>query len=420
MIKIVDASSLNLADHIRAGDALTWGQASSEPLTLIDLLIEQRADIGKISAFIGLSLTHTLKPEHTDFISLSSYGALGTTTKLVAAGVMELLPCHYSSVPNLIDSGRLPVDVVFIQISEPGPDGTHSLGFCNDYLKNAMNKARLVIAEINAHVPWSRMDAPLDEARIDFAITTDRQPPTVTVPPPGDIDQKIAAHVASVIEDGATLQYGVGSIPAAILNALGHHKDLGLHSGLITEEVIDLVENGVITNARKAVHTGISVGAIAIGGPRLKDFLHDNASFEMHPSSTTHGPATLSQIDNLVAMNSALEVDLYGQINAEQVGDRYLGAIGGQVDFMHAATTAANGISLIAMPASLGKSGGSRIAAKLGGPFVTTARTDVDMVITEYGIADLRGKTLVARARSIIDIALPEHRNELSSHLQSL
>jgi acyl-CoA hydrolase len=417
MIKTVAIDDLNLAEHIRPGDAIIWGQASSEPLDLIDLLIKQRADIGKVSAFVGLSLTRTLQPEHCDFISLSSYGALGTNSKLAAAGVLDFIPCHYSSVPNLIDSGRLALDVVFVQISPPGPDGSHSLGFCNDYMKNAMRQARLVIAEINSQVPWSRMDGPLDESRIDFAVNSDRVPPGIQVPEPGEAELKIAANVASVIEDGSTLQYGVGAIPAAILNALGGHKDLGLHSGLITEEVIDLVESGVITNSRKAVHTGISVGAIAIGGPRLKDFLHDNPTFEMHPSSTTHGPATLSQIDNLIAMNSALEVDLYGQVNAEQVGDRYLGAIGGQVDFMHAATTAANGISMIAMPASLGKSGGSRITHKLGGPFVTTARTDVDMVITEFGIADLRGKTLDARARSIIDIALPEHRDELAAHL---
>jgi acyl-CoA hydrolase len=417
MIKIIDQQDLNLADHIRAGDKIIWGQASAEPLDLIDLLIAQRSSIGKVSAFVGLSLTRTLQPEHTDYISLTSYGALGTNTKLAAAGVLKLLPCHYSSVPNLIDSGRLPIDVTFVQISEPGPDGSHSLGYCNDYMKNAINHARLVIAEINSNVPWTHMDTPLDEDKIDFAIRSDRQPPGVQVPAPAEVDLKIAALVASVIEDGATLQYGVGSIPAAILNALGGHKDLGLHSGLITDEIIDLVENGVITNARKAVHTGISVGAIAIAGPRLKDFLHLNADFQMHPSSTTHGPAFLSQIDNLVAMNSALEVDIYGQVNAEQVGDRYLGAIGGQVDFMHAATTAPYGISMIAMPASLGKSGGSRITAKLGGPFVTTARTDVDMVITEFGIADLRGKTLEERARSIIDIALPEHREALATHL---
>ncbi len=418
MMKIVDPHALDLAAYIREGDTLTWGQASAEPLSLVDMLIEQRAAIGKVNAFIGLTLTDTLKPEHADFISPTSYGALGTTSKLLTAGVLDLLPCHYSAVPKLIRKGRLPIDVVFVQLSPAGPDGTHSLGFCNDYLKDAMAKARVVIAEINEHVPWSRMDAPLDADLIDIAITTDRLPPSLEVPEPGEVEQRIAAYIAGVIEDGATLQYGVGSIPAAILKSLSGHKDMGLHSGLITEEIIDLVESGVITNARKAVHTGVSVGAISIGGPRLKDFLHDNPAIEMHPSSTTHGPATLSRIDNLIAINSALEVDLLGQVNAEQIGERYLGAIGGQVDFMHAATTSENGISMIAMPASLGKSGASRITAKLGGPIITTCRTDVDMVVTEFGIADLRGKTIGERARSLIDIALPEYRDELAASLR--
>jgi acyl-CoA hydrolase len=418
MIRIVEHQDLDLSQYIQPGDTVTWGQASSEPLSLIELLIEQRAAIGKVNAFIGLSLSRTLQPEHTDFISLSSYGALGTNGKLAAAGVLNFIPCHYSSVPNLIDSGRLPIDVLFVQVSPPGPDGTHSLGFCNDYLKNAMRKARVVIAEINNHVPWSHMDAPLEEDRIDFAVISDREPPTIQVPEPGEVEQAIAQHVASVIEDGATLQYGVGSIPAAILKALGGHKDLGLHSGLVTEELIDLVETGVITNSRKTIFQGISVGAIAIGGPRLKNFLHDNAAFQMHPSSTTHGPAFLGQIDNLVAMNSALEVDIYGQVNAEQVGDRYLGAIGGQVDYMHAATTAANGISLIAMPSTSGKAGNSRIVPQISGPFITTARTDVDMVITEHGIADLRGKTLPQRATALIDIAPPDHRDNLTANLK--
>jgi len=413
MIRIVDIDELDLTQHIRPGDALTWGQATCEPLSLIEKLVEQRRNIGRISAFFGMSLARTLQTEHTDYISLSSYGALGTNIHLVDADALDLLPCHYSSIPTLIDNGHLPVDVAFVQLSPPGPDGSHSLGFGNDHLKAAINKARVVIAEINSHVPWSRMDAPLNEDRIDFAIVSDRPLPEFRVPEPGPVEQMIAAHVASVIKDGATLQYGIGSIPAAIMQTLGEHKDLGLHSGLITEDIIDLVEQGVINNACKAVHRGISIGTLAIGGSRLGDFLHNNPTFEMHPSTITHGPATLSRLDNLVAINSALEVDLYGQVNAEQIGDRYLGAIGGQVDFMHAATTAANGLSLIAMPSTSVKTGASRITARLNGPFVTTCRTDVDMVITEHGIADLRGKTLDARTTSLISIAAPEHRDAL-------
>jgi len=413
MIKIISENTLDLSEHIRPGDLVTWGQASGEPLTLVDKLLEQRAAIGKFKAFVGLSLTGNIKPEHADFISCISYGALGSNAKLAAAGALEFIPCHYSSVPTIIRQGQLPIDVVLVQISPPGPDGTHSLGFCNDYLPIAMRRARLVIAEINENVPWSRMETPLDEDQIDFAIVTDRETASMQVPEPREVEQQIAQHVASVVEDGTTLQWGVGSIPSALLKAMSGHRRMGVHSGLITEDLIDLVECGAVTNENKGVHRGISVGAIAIGGPRLRDFMHDNPDFQIHESTVTHGTPTLGQIDNLIALNSALEVDLFGQVNAEQVGDRYLGAIGGQVDFMHAATVAANGLSIIAMPASLGKSGASRITTRLNGPFVTTCRTDVDMVITEFGIADLRGKTLNQRARSLIEIALPDQRDQL-------
>jgi len=417
MLKIVSADTLELADYIRSGDMITWGQGTAEPLGLINRLVDQRHTIGNVGVFIGLSLADLFRPEHTDFITFTSYGALGTNSRLGAAGALRLIPCNYSAVPRLIESGRLAVDVVFVQISPAGPDGTHSLGFCNDYLPVAMKNARVVIAEINPHVPWTHLDAPLDENNIDFAIESDIEPPPLGVAAPGDVEDRIAAHIAAVVEDGATLQYGIGSIPAAMLKALSGHRDLGLHSGLVTEEIIDLIESGVITNARKAVYPGVSVGAVAMGGARLKNFLHDNPAFQLHQNETTHGARTLSQIDNLVSINSALEVDLYGQVNAEQIGERYVGAIGGQVDYMHAAAASRHGLSVIALPASLGKSGRSRITESLNGPIITTSRTSVDMVITEFGIADLRGRSLEERARSLIDIAPPEHRDQLSAGL---
>ncbi|MEH6476588.1 MAG: acetyl-CoA hydrolase/transferase C-terminal domain-containing protein [Sneathiella sp.] len=412
MLKTISKERLDLASYIRPGDNLIWGQGSAEPLTLIQHLLDQRSSIGKISAFVGISLSDILHPDHSDYISFSSYGTLGTTGRLRKAGKLDLLPCHYSALPNLIESGRRPVDVAFIQLSPPGPDGTHSLGFCNDFLPVAMKKARIVIAEINSNVPWTHADHPIDPGQIDIAIETDRPVPTLPSPKLRDTDRKIADHVASVIENGATLQYGIGAIPAALLESLSGHADLGLHSGLITEGIIDLIETGVITNAKKAVYPGISVGAVAIGGNRLKDFLHANDSFLFHQSSFTHGARTLSQIDNLVGVNSALEVDVFGQINAEQIGDTYLGAIGGQVDFMHAAQTNANGLSIIALPAT-NKNGSSRIVSKLSGPFVTTCRSDVDIIVTEFGIADLRGLTEQDRIKSIKKIAAPNHQDNL-------
>ena len=413
MLKTVDVNSLELPDYIRAGDRITWGQGTAEPLTLIQKLVDQRAAIGRCEVFLGMSFVETFSPEHFDFINLMSYGALGTNAKYALSGEMELLPCNYSAIPNLIASSHFPVEVVFVQISPPGPDGSHSFGFCNDYLPAAIAKARVVIAEINANVPWVYQDVPFDETKVTLAIETTDPLSPYCLAEPGLVETQIAEHVASRVEDRATLQYGIGSIPVAVLRALKGHRELGLHSGLISEEVVDLVEAGVITNAFKPVYPGKSIGAVSFGGVKLKMCLHANPSFEMHQSASTHGAATLSQINNLVSVNSALEVDLYGQVNAEQIEDRYLGAIGGQVDFMHAASNHAAGLSIIAMPAGLGNSRRSRITDKLSGPLVTTPRTDVDLVITEFGVADLRGKNNDARAKALIEIALPEYRDQL-------
>lgn len=409
----INPHRLVLSDYIRSSDLVTWGQAMAEPRCLIDKYLEQRHDIGPTRAFVGLTLTDDLQAQHTDVISLLSYGALGGLAPLYNAGLVDMVPCRYSALPGLMRQGILRPDVVFIQISPAGPDGTHSLGWCNDVLPTAIRHARVVLAEINPTVPWVRMDAPLDETRITATITSDAPLPQFTAPNPGPVETRIAQHLAAYIPDEATLQYGFGAIPSAILNALRDHRDLGLHSGLVTDEIVDLAQSGALTNRKKAIRRGVGVGAVAIGGQKLAAFIQDNPEFNMVQTSETHGAAQLAQLDNLVAINSALQVDLLGQVNAEQVGNRYLGAIGGQPDFMHAATGAENGLSVIAMPASTPKGDRGRIAATLSGPQVTTARSDVDLVVTEHGVADLRGKTQQARAMALIAIAAPQHQHDL-------
>jgi len=410
----IDAGSLKLSDHIRPGDLVTWGQAMAEPLELISAYLDQRHEIGSTRAFVGLSLSGILQPEHTDRVSLMSYGALGTLRPLVSKGHAQIIPCRYSSIPALMRQGLLKSDVMFVQLSPPGPDGTHSLGWSNDFLPAAMANARVVLAEINPAVPWVKMDTPLDEGLISHAIYSERPLPRLPASNPGDVEHRIAAHLADYIFDGATLQYGIGAIPAAILSALKSHKDLGLHSGLVTEEIVDLAECGALTNTQKAVYPGVSVGAIAIGGQKLADYIADEKNYLSCQTDITHGGATLSKLVNLVAINSALEVDLSGQVNAEQVGDRYLGAIGGQPDYMHAATHAPKGLSIIALPSTSGRDGTrSRIVSRLSGPYVTTPRSDVDLVVTENGVADLRGLDEAARTTALIAIAAPAHRETL-------
>ncbi|MEX2520051.1 MAG: acetyl-CoA hydrolase/transferase C-terminal domain-containing protein [Paracoccaceae bacterium] len=402
------------ARFIRAGDGLIWGQACAEPVSLVSAVARDRALIGPVSAFVGLSLSDALAPEHTDVISVSSYGAMGTTARLMKAGALAIRPCLYSALPGLIETGAIPADVVLIQVSPPGPDGTHSLGMCADLLPAAMRRARVVIAEINSNVPWTRMAAPLDESRIAFTTISDAPLPELAPRPPGEVERRIAAHAAAEIPERATLQYGIGAVPVAILDALGGHRDLGIHSGLATDQLVDLVEAGAVTNARKRTHAGISIVGTVIGGAKIRRFLHDNPAVELHPIESTHGPAALAALGNLVAINSALEVDIRGQANAEVAGARYLGGIGGQVDYMTAASSQAQGISIIAMPSTDAKSGRSRIVSTLEGRLVTTSRAAVDMVITEHGAADLRGATEAGAARALIAIAAPEHREALA------
>lgn len=417
-MEIRSRQELALADYIRPGDCVYWGEGSGEPTALVEQLVAQRAALGGISVFLGMNVSGLMQPEYADHLKFRSYGALVTVARLQKAGVLTLMPCNYSALPRLIRSNKLAIDVAMVQLSPPGPDGTHSLGLSNAAMPAAIEKARVVIAEINSQVPWTHTDYQLDPSCITVAIESDQPPPEMPVPTPGDADRAIGRHLAALVPNGATLQYGIGGIPTALLSELGNHQHLGLHTGLFTDPIVDLVESGVIDNSRKPTLPGVSVAAFAIGSERLRRFLHNNASISVRQLDSTHGAASLSQIDNLVAINSALEVDLFGQVNAEQVGSRYVGTIGGQVDFMHAASTSENGFSVIALPSVIPGKQTSRITAKLNGPFVTTARADVDIVVTEHGVADLRGLSVAERVQQMIRIAAPEHRDALTAAAQ--
>jgi len=408
-----DLETVRLATLLRPGDGVVWGQALATPAGLVRRLIDEAGRIGHLSAFIGVALGDALDAAIGTGLAFSSFGAMHAARRLHKAGMLDVIPMLYSAVPKALAAGRIPCDVALVQLSPPGPDGSHSLGFCNDFLPYAIAGARLVIGEVNSHVPWTRMDRPLDLSRFDIIVESDEAPPWQTAPVPGAAEEAIAARLAALIDDGATLQYGIGAVPTAMLRALSSHRDLGIHSGLLTDELVELVRQGAVTNARKEVLPGRTIGGVAIGSPRLRDFLHDNPAVELHPIATTHGAGTLSRLSRLVAVNSALEVDIHGQINAEMLGSRYVGGIGGQLDYMHAAAAAERGLSVIALPSTTRPSGASRIVPALSGHCVTTCRSAVDVVVTEHGVADLRGRSQEQRARDIIAIADPAHRDAL-------
>lgn len=398
---------------VRPGDTLWWGQATAEPLTLTRALVRHRhalAQGGRLRVFVGLGASDTLQPGHADTIDFFGYAAGGPHRCLTEAGVLDILPCHYSQLPGLIRSGVLLAEVVLLQVSPPDEQGRHSLGLAQEYLPAAIERARVVIGEINPAIPWTHGGLHLQAS--DFALLVDAEHPPLdqSRSAPGPVEQAIARHVAALVEDGATLQLGVGNLPEAVLAALHGHRDLGLHSGAVGDGIAGLAEAGVLTNARKSLDTGVGIGGILMGSERLRRWAHRNPALQLRGTGYTHDPEVLAASHKLAAINSAIEVDLTGQINAEVAAGVYVGAVGGAVDFLRGAARSRGGLPIVALPATA--RGKSRIVAQLNGP-VSTPRSDAGLIVTEHGVADLRGQTLSRRVRRLIDIAAPEHREDL-------
>ena len=401
----------DLSAYIRPGDTVLWGQASAEPLGLTRALVAQRHRLGRPRLFLGIGQSGVLKPEHAEAFELLSYCGSGSNRALAAAGVLDILPVHYSQLPVLMRSGALRIDVVMLQVSPPDEQGRHSLGLANEYLLAALDSARVVLAEVNEQVPWTYGARCLRADEMHLRVSASYAPPAAAAPRIGPLEQAIARHVAEWIEDGATLQTGVGAIPEAVLTALGDRRDLGLHSGAIGDGVAALSEAGVITNALKTIDRGISIAGVLMGSARLHRLAHRNPRLQLRSTEYTHDAAVIASIDRFVAINSAIEVDLSGQVNAEVADGVYVGAVGGALDFMRGAQRSRGGLAIVALPSAAGSR--SRIVATLSGP-VSTPRSDAGLIVTEHGVADLRGLSLSARIDRLIAIADPQHRDALA------
>ena len=407
-----DAAGLDLSKFLRPGDRIVWGQACGEPTTLIEALIEQAEAIGGISAFAATSFSGLLDGAAAEKFAIGSMGAIGALRALTAAHRLSILPCHVSQVGPMIEQGLIGCDVAFVQVSPPDAAGRHSYGLINDFIHTAVAKARVVIAEVNERVPFTHGDVALSADCIDCAVQVARTPVEVFPARIDETDQAIARNVAQYIGDGAILQVGIGAVPDAMLRLLHDRRDLGVHSGMLGDAIVDLVEAGVVTNSQKPFDAGVSVTTALIGTQRLYDFAHRNPLVSVRTSAYTHDAGLLSRLPKLLAINSAIEVDVTGQVNAEQSGAQYLGGTGGQGDFVRAGSRSAGGHSIIALPATAKRGELSRITAQLSGP-VTTARSDVDVIVTEFGAAELKGQTLAERTRRLIAIAHPTFREAL-------
>lgn len=409
------AQRIDFLDWLRADDLVVFGQGCSEPTTLLRRLLEQgeslQRSLGKVRLFVTGSYSGLIQPGHSDYFDFLSYGAFGICSTLAGTGHLGLYPVLYSRLPTLLGT-ELKADVVLLQLSAPDARNRYSLGIANDFQLDVARRARVVIAEVNRQVPFSPSALVPDDLRIDHMIWTDEAPVEVPAPVPDEMSMRIAAHVAPLIPDGATLQMGMGSLMSAICQALSEHRDLGVHGGILTDGLAELMRQGVVTNALKGSHVGKSVVGSLLGSRRLFEFAHNNEDVCLVSTDVTHGQAWLSRQRRFCSINSAVEIDLTGQVNAEVANGKYVGAVGGQPEYVRAAAQSEGGLSVIALPSTAARGKVSRIVSQLSGP-VTTARSDIDCVVTEWGAARLRGLTLRQRALAMVGVAHPSHRDDL-------
>ena len=337
----------------------------------------------------------------------------------VNEGRADFTPIFLSEIPGLFRSGQLPLDVALIHVSPPDEHGFCSFGIEVGVTKPAAHCAKIVIAEVNEHMPRTLGDSFIHVSQLDYIVPVSYRLPEVTFGTPGEVQKRIGQYVAELIEDGATLQIGIGGIPDAVLLYLRDKKDLGIDTEMFSDGVIELVEAGIITNERKTLHPGKIIAGFLLGSQRLYDFVDNNPLVELHPTDYVNDPFLIAQNEKMVAINSAIEVDLTGQVCADSIGHRFYSGVGGQIDFIRGAARSKGGKPIIALPSTARNGTISRIVAELKpGAGVTTTRNDVHYVVTEYGVAYLHGKTIRQRVEALINIAHPDFRADLRKAAQ--
>ena len=402
---------------IRPGDHIHLSSVASAPQCLITAMC-RRGRAGQLRD-IRIHHLHTegpapyAEPEFEGIFQLDSFFVGPNVRKRTQEGFADYIPVFLGETQRLYREGYLPCDVAMIQVSPPDEKGRFSLGTSVDATRAAMEKARAVLAVINPHVPHTFGDAVIEADRIDCFVEDDTPLETVHFAKPTDIETAIGRHCAALIEDGATLQMGIGAIPNAVLDQLGDHKNLGIHTEMFADGVIPLVEKGVINGAEKTVDRGKMVATFLLGSKKLYDYTHLNDDVRMMDVGYTNDPFVIARNPKVTAINSALQVDLTGQICADSLGAKMYSGVGGQIDFFYGASRSKGGKAILAMP-SVTEAGLSKISAVLlSGAGVVTTRAHAHWLVTEYGAVNLYGRSLQERARLIIRIAHPSHREAL-------
>lgn len=401
---------------VESGHRVYVHEASMAPASLIDALVARSPEL----AHVEITHLHTdvpapyVAPEHAGHLRHNALFTGPNVRAAVQEGRADFTPVFLSDVPLLIQDGTLAIDVAMVQVSPPDAHGFCRLGTSVACARAAVDHARFVIAEINPRVPLTLGNSAVHVSRIHAAVQVDRPLPVHAPEAFSDVERAIGQHVAALVPNGATIQVGIGGIPNAVLAALASHQDIGVHTEMFSDGLVDLAERGVVTGRRKTRFAGRIVTSFAMGSERLHRFVDENPFVEFHPSDIVNDTHEIRKQHAMIAINSAIEIDLTGQVCADSFGDRIHSGIGGQMDFVRGAVLSHEGKAIIALPSTAKRGTISRIVPRLApGAGVVTTRGHVQWIVTEHGAVNLRGKSIRERAELLISIAAPEHRSEL-------
>ena len=416
-------SATDAMRHVRNGDSIIVPTGVGEPPTLLTALSEQRRNFQdvKVSQILAVRKYGYFDPEtahHVRHVALF----LGPASRAGAqAGWVDFIPNYFSEIPQQIERGQIPADVVFSMASPMDAHGYFSLSLGADYTMAALAKARAVVLEVNPNVPFAYGNCLVHISQVTALVESDEPVFEVGLPSIGPVQEAIGKQVADLIDDGSTLQIGYGGIPDAVVMQLTHKHDLGIHTEMIGDGILTLLESGAVTNRRKNYLPGKMVATFALGSAKLYRFMERNPALEMHPADFTNDPMLAGQNDNLVAINATLQIDLLGQCGSESLGSVPFSGTGGQADFVRAANRSRGGKAFIVLPSTAKNDSISRIVPVLSpGTHVSTSKNDITYVVTEFGVAQLRGKSASQRARELIGIAHPAFRAELTAQAKQM
>jgi len=408
---------------IKSGQRLFLTGNCSVPQKVLGALVEYAPELAdvEICQALTVGMTEYVAPEMEGHLRVNTMFISANIRRAVNEGRADFTPVLLSEFPLLFKRGYLPVDAALIHVSPPDEHGFCSLGVEVGLTKSAAESAKIIIAEVNQKMPRTLGDSFIHVSRLNYVVPVDYRLPELPMGEegPSEIIQKIAGYIAELIPDGATMQLGIGAIPDAVLKYLFEKRDLGIHTELFSDGVVDLVDAGVLTNARKTLHTGKIIAGFILGTQRLYDWVDDNPLIELHPTEYVNDPFVIAQNERMVAVNSAIEVDLTGQVCADSIGTRLFSGVGGQLDFIYGASRSKGGVPIIALPSTAKNF--SRIVTTLKpGAGVVTSRNHVRYIVTEYGVADLYGKTIRQRSQQLINIAHPQFREQLIAEAKAV